>query len=436
VPGSSASTLIEQEALALLTRLDRLRPFALNETMIPAAAPSPAALSLIESQLLVSRRRLRCRVGRFVQWLRGQGRRLRPDEQQRRFALLRLEFNAVLSQYDLFAEVITQRSERENGVWLSGLDTLGDDALRLGVPGVDVPPVVCYLARGPGAAIRRARTRLPGGDENPVAIIRVPRERMIGQGIASSLIHEVGHQAAALLCLVEPLRAAIRARRQTARRPDRFVWSCWERWISEILADFWSVGKLGIGAPLGLIGVVSLPRWAVFRPSADDPHPVPWIRVQVSCAIGAALYPHPQWSRLSRSWRDLYPIEHVTASYGRTLEHLAASIPEFVELLVAHRPSALRGRSLRELMPTAERRPERLRALWEQWRRSPIGPMSRVAPSLAFAVIGQARATGAISATNEARLLSELLTLWALRSTLDISAICAERTAPALRRVS
>jgi hypothetical protein len=52
--------------------------------------------------------------------------------------------------------------------------------------------MVCYLDRGHGAAIRRARTRLPGGKSNPVAVIRVPRERMISHGIASSLIHEVG----------------------------------------------------------------------------------------------------------------------------------------------------------------------------------------------------------------------------------------------------
>ena len=63
---------------------------------------------------------------------------------------------------------------------------------------------MCYLDRGHGAAIRRARARLPGGGMSPVAIIRVPRERMVGAGIASSLVHEVGHQAAALLDLNTP----------------------------------------------------------------------------------------------------------------------------------------------------------------------------------------------------------------------------------------
>jgi hypothetical protein len=40
---SLASQLLEQEARALLSRLDRVRPFALTETMVLAAALSPVA---------------------------------------------------------------------------------------------------------------------------------------------------------------------------------------------------------------------------------------------------------------------------------------------------------------------------------------------------------------------------------------------------------
>ncbi|MGH9840790.1 MAG: hypothetical protein ACREEM_18590 [Blastocatellia bacterium] len=123
-----------------------------------------------------------------------------PANAHRRFTLLRLRFNLALSQFDIFADALTQRSEHGTGVWLAGPDVVAADALALpeevyrpaGSPGL-----LCYLDRGHGAAIRRARTRLPGGGENPVAIVRVPRERMVGSGIASSLIHEVGHQAAA-----------------------------------------------------------------------------------------------------------------------------------------------------------------------------------------------------------------------------------------------
>jgi len=184
---------------------------------------------------------------------------------------------------------------------------LATDAMRLSGGFFDAPALICYLARGPGAAIRRARTRLPGGGENPVALIRVPRERMVGHGIASSLVHEVGHQAAALLSLVESLRPALLAHQQRVGQRARAAWASWQLWISEIVADLWSVARLGIGSTLGLVGVVSLPRWFVFRPSGADPHPIPWIRVQISCALGNALYPDRQWDQLAELWSQLYP---------------------------------------------------------------------------------------------------------------------------------
>ena len=302
-----ATWLLEQEARALLTRLDRVKPFVLQETMLPAAALSPAAQTGIERFLMRGRRELRGRIHRYIRWLQGPGGAAPPEEIQRRFTFLRLQFNLALTQLDLFSDAITQRSENETGVWLSGLDVAAQDALVLPGGYFEAPPIVCYLHRGLGGAIRRARTRLPGGGDNPVAIIRIPRERMIGYGIASSLVHEVGHQAAALLGLVESLRPVLQRRWRTLDGPTAQAWRLWERWISEIVADFWSVSRVGVSSTLGLIGVVSLPRAFVFRLNADDPHPFAWIRVQLSCAFGAALYPHPQWRQLAAVWESFYP---------------------------------------------------------------------------------------------------------------------------------
>jgi hypothetical protein len=436
MPATIASWVIEQEARALLTRLERVKPFALNETMVPAAALAPSAQSAIERFLLGGRTALHRRVRAFLHWLDGPGGDASPAEQQRRFTVIRLQFNDALSQFDLFTEVITQRSEHETGVWLSGLDLLAQDALALPGGFFEPPPVVCYLARGPGAAIRRARTRLPGGAQNPVAIIRVPRERMVGHGIASSLIHEVGHQGAALLAVVESLRPQLQRMQRRVREGERPSWASWERWVSEIVADLWSVARLGIGATLGLLGVVSLPRWFVFRPSGEDPHPIPWIRVLLSCAMGDALYPHPQWATLAEVWRSLYPVDAVTDDHRRTLAGLEATMPEFVAQLLGHRPPSLHGRNLGEVLALAERRPERLLARYGRWRRRPAA-FATAPPSLAFAVLGQARAAGRLSPEREARLLGNLLTHWALRSTLDISAICADQSrALAPRRAS
>lgn len=413
---------LDQEARALLTRLARVKPFALLEPMLPAAAISPAAQTAIDSFLATNRHELRSRIRRFMSWLRSpRGLEAEPEEAQRKFTLVRLVFNDVLSQFDLFADVLTQRSEHQTGVWLSGLDVAAADALKL--PGYyEPPPVVCYLDRGPGAAIRRARTRLPGKTENPIAIVRVPRERMVGSGVASSLVHEVGHQAAALLGLVESLRPVLQGLGKSGG-----AWQFWDRWISEIVADFWSVARVGITSTLGLMAVVSLPRAFVFRINEDDPHPTPWIRVKLSCAIGKALYPHAQWDHLAQLWEGYYPTTGLDQRNRALFAMLNEAIPSFVTLLIQHRPKLLRGASLREAMAVEERQPAQLLAHFKSWRNSPRR-MRSAPPSLTFAVLGQARAEGLLSPELESRMLAYLLAYWALRSTLDISASYARPT--------
>lgn len=430
--GTYPTWMLAQEARALLTRLARVRPFALVEPMVPAANLLPAAQIAIERHLAGGRHELRRMVRGFLSWLQSPGaEQSTAAEAQRRFAYLRLKFNAVLTQFDLFNDVITQRSENESGVWLSGLDVVSADALALPGGYYTPPPVICYLDRGPGAAIRRARTRLPGGGENPVAVIRVPRERMIGSGIASSLVHEVGHQAAALLDLVASLRPVLRGLQHGAGA-SALAWQMFERWISEIVADFWSVARIGVAAPVGLMAVVSLPRAFVFRLNADDPHPMPWIRVKLSCAIGEALYPHPQWQRLAALWEAFYPTRGLDAESLRLLTCLQDTLPAFVTLLVEHRPAALRGKTLRQVLRVTERQPARLTSLYHLWCRLPE-LMYRAAPSLVFAVIGQARSDDRLNPEDEAVLLGKLLTHWALASTLDMSSACAATaSAPAL----
>jgi hypothetical protein len=423
-PNSFASWTLLQEARALLTRLERVKPYVLNMPMVTAAAIPPTAQIGIESHMTLVRRRLRHMVHQFMRWLQGPaGRVASPEEAQRRFTLLRLRFNALLTQFDIFADVITQRSQHDIGVWIAGLDDVAADALQLPGGYYQTPPVICYLDRGFGAAIRRARTRLPGGEQSPVAIIRVPRERMIGSGIASSLVHEVGHQGAALLDLVNSLRPVLRGL-QRGGGMEQTVWTFWERWISEIVADLWSVAKLGIASTMGLLAVVSLPRAFVFRMDLDDPHPAPWIRVKLSCAMGRELYPHTQWDQLAELWESFYPIAGLAEHKQELITAMEKSIPRFVAVLVNHRPQRLRGKSLKEVLAAEDRQPARLAAYYQQWSFSPE-QMRAVPPSLAFAAIGQARADRRISPEEESNTIANLLTYWAVRSSLTTSATCA-----------
>jgi hypothetical protein len=417
--------LLTQEARGLLTRLERVQPFALHMTMVPAAAVPPIAQSAMENHLGRTRRHLRAMVYRFIHWLREpSGSMASPAEAQRRFTILRMRFNAILAHFEIFADVLTQRSEHETGVWVAGLDDVAADALELPGNYFQAPPIVCYVNRGPGAAIRRAQTRLPGGDPNPVAIISVPRERMIGSGIASSLVHEVGHQAATLLDLANSLRPALRIMQRNAAPNRSAAWRLLDQWISEIVADFWAVAKLGITATMGLMGVVSVPRSFIFRMIENDPHPFPWIRMKLSCALGQALYPHSQWNVLSTLWENLYPREGLAIPELRRLAALEATLPGFVSLLIDHRPRALGGKSLREVMPIRDRTPMKLENYFRTWGHS-IEKMRTLPPTLAFAVIGQAHAWGQINAEEESETLAKLLTYWAERSALDMSEICA-----------
>jgi hypothetical protein len=147
----------------------------------------------------------------------------------------------------------------------------------------------------------------------------------------------------------------------------------------------------------------------------------------LSAAIGAALYPDPQWARLTALWRELYPLHDDLAPAARRLIGMVErTIPDFVRTLLGFRPPKLGGASLAEAMRPEERSPARLR---EHWRRSQgrFEALRGAPPSLAFAIVGQARADGTLTPEGEGRLLVDLLTYWALRSTLETTEFAATR---------
>ena len=174
--------LLVNEARALHARLAHVKPFALQEAMVPAAALSPLAQSAIDGFLINERRKLALDIQEFIQKiLSGRVLDLSPVLLQKRYTLLRLKFNAVLTKVDLFADVITQRSESGTGVWLSGLDTLAADALAL-PDFYQAPPVICYLDRGMGARYpagthSSSRWRLKSGSHYPCAQGKDGRQR-------------------------------------------------------------------------------------------------------------------------------------------------------------------------------------------------------------------------------------------------------------------
>ncbi|HEX8657902.1 MAG TPA: hypothetical protein VF690_10225 [Hymenobacter sp.] len=402
------------EALSLLSRLQTVRSFSLNTPMVLAASVSAAANGAINEHLARVAFDLRRRLQEFIRWAQSPAAAtVSAAESQAKYVLLKLRFNNLLDQVDIFADVLSQRGEHVTGTWMAGLDVLAEDALALPGNYYDAPPLICFLERGHGAAIRRARTRLPGGDDNPVGVIQIPRERMVGSGIASSLIHEVGHQGSELLGLTQTIKDEISHTQLGGDAAADLPWLLLSRWLNEILSDFWAVAHLGISATYGLMSVVSLPSYFVFRIGTDGPHPFPWIRVKISLALGQALFPHPQWAALTQQWEALYPTAELPANKQDIIESLERVLPAFANLVLNHQSAALRGQRLVALFPVADRQPARLRQLYQEWQARPA-QREQCPPTLVFAVVGQAKADGKITAPQEYQLLTQLLTRWAL----------------------
>ncbi len=409
---SQDTQFLVNESLSLLSRLETVQPFALNTPMVRAASISAEAQNAINEHMNRIKLEVKGRVGSFINWLKSADTQsVTAEKAQAEYALLKLRFNNLLDQLDIFADVLLQRGEHGTGTWISGLDVLAADALKVEGNYFKPPPLICFLERGHGAAIRRARTRLPGGDENPVGVIQVPRERMVGSGIASSLIHEVGHQGSEMLDLTASIRAEISKKIEQGKHATSYQFL--SRWLNEILSDFWAMAHLGITATFGLMSVVSLPSYFVFRIATDAPHPFPWIRVSISIAFGKTLYPHEQWERLEKQWNSLYPTNNLPAEKQKIITDLLATLPEFTQMVANHKPKALKGRVLKEIFPYHKRQPKALQETYSRWRSSQK-LMQKAPPSLVFGVIGQAKADGKITANEESKVLTEMLTHWAL----------------------
>lgn len=410
---------LTHETYSLLTRLNQVKPFSLTISMVRGATISEEAFKEIIRHLENEKSALRIKLFRFIEEIK-QAKQQQLDERplQSGFTILRLRFNSILDQLDIFHDALVQRSENDTGIWLAGLDVLAEDGLSGIKSLVDIPAVMVYLERGHGAAIRRAKTRLPGGDENPVAIIQVPRERMIGSGIAGSLIHETGHQVASLLNIVPALTVAIEKRIGAGN--DVVAWRYFNRCISEIICDVWAVGHLGVAATMGLMGVVTLPRYFQFRINLNDPHPAPYIRVWLSCAFGNKLFPHPQWKKLWQMWNRFYPRHGLDQTTINILDTIEKCTGAFTNLVLQQSTKEMRGKKLTAFFPIAERTPENLKELFLLWKAKKIS-LQNMRPTLVFAVLGQAKADMAISPSQENSILTKQLRHWAFIRNLKFS---------------
>ena len=240
----------------MLTRLARVRPFALHETMVPAAAVSVPAQAAIERYLAEGRARA-ARPHQVVSRVAGDAGGRQTSRRTRSGASPSCACGSTPCSRS------STCSRRDDPAQRARDRRLALGARRGGRRRADAARAVLRGAAGrllprprhrrrhpPGADPAAGRRREPGGDHPRAAradgrqrhrLVAGPRGRPPGGGAARS----------------RDVAAAARSQAASAGAPatTRGAWRLWERWISEIVADFWSVARVGVASTLGLIGV-------------------------------------------------------------------------------------------------------------------------------------------------------------------------------------
>ena len=117
---TAAAWMLDQEARAIQDRLRRVPAFAVSETMVMAAMPSPVAQAAIDRFLQHEGTELRREID-AVSLVAARRRRRSPPRCSGASRSCGCASTWRSGNFDLFSDALTQRSETD-GVLLSGLD--------------------------------------------------------------------------------------------------------------------------------------------------------------------------------------------------------------------------------------------------------------------------------------------------------------------------
>ncbi|HZF55533.1 MAG TPA: hypothetical protein VE093_43265 [Polyangiaceae bacterium] len=196
----------------------------------------------------------------------------------------------------------------------------------------------------------------------PIPVIELPWDHVANTWEFLSLHHEVGHDLEADLNLQPSLQLSLQQGLAAASVPQGRI-QIWRAWLGELFADL--VG-LQLGGPAfaeSLMHLLLLPKRDVIAYRSDDPHPTHYVRILMNAAyITTLVKGDPQEPAggpvgqvvarlaadslsLEKRWKDIY---------GEPPAVLAPFLSDFSAVFKAVMDSpltALKGKSVRELMP-------------------------------------------------------------------------------------
>jgi hypothetical protein len=282
---------------------------------------------------------------------------------RRQLLTYRNRYTRVETTLVFFADAINTRTNPKIAGYLKACDILAyrSMALLLDQLNKPTPSALSYFEKGIGAAVLRANLRLwDGTGVNPVAAIKITHHNLLRN---TALIHEAGHQAAAVVGWNEELAARL-AGGLPGAAPG--VAAEWAGWASEIAADAFAFAHTGYAAVAALHDVVAAEEDVVFRHTRGDPHPISYIRVLLGVEMCRQFYGDGPWDDLALAWTRLYSLSRAPGSTRPLLEASLPLLPSIVEVTLREPMRAFEGRPLAGLVNPERVKPRALLAMEQQ----------------------------------------------------------------------
>lgn len=263
---------------------------------------------------------------------------------------------------DFYVDAVRARSNPELSAQLRACDVMAERAITSALKplGKPCPPILTYFKPGIGASILRMGTQLWDGSLSQIAAVKLTYHNRLRP---TALIHEAGHQFAAILGWNEALAQALRDGLGSIDRRAALQVAAWS---SEIAADVFAFVHTGFASVAALTDVISGRGGQVFRYLPGDPHPVSFLRVLLGVEMCRRFYGQGAWDELAATWLELYPMSGADQFVADLIRALLPALPRVVELGLLTPVACFSGRRLSDLVDPKQVAPFALREMERQ----------------------------------------------------------------------
>lgn len=272
---------------------------------------------------------------------------------------LRKKYLLAEETIHFYADAINTRTNSEMAMLLCGIDSLCQRSLKeLLLPLQKQPPkVLTYVDKGLGASILKSDLRLWDGTLSPVAAIKVTQHNLPRP---TAVIHETGHQAAAMLDWNKQLAKSLYHCLQPVNPLLAKILSSWS---SEIAADAFAFVHTGYAAVASLHDVLAGEDELIYSFHQHDPHPISYIRILMNIEMCKRFYGKGAWNELESDFKELYPLQKASPDAAQMIKGIMPHLEVIVDTILRGKYQSFNGQALIKIINPEKVSPTNLQKL-------------------------------------------------------------------------